>query len=75
MTDQAIEEAVRLTIEGNPDMVEKWLADAPKSWGHLAGKAVAACRRKLGRGLVESERRLVWSTLWQRLTELKAART
>ncbi|MBI3954097.1 MAG: hypothetical protein HY330_06255 [Chloroflexi bacterium] len=69
-----IEQAVRLAIENNADMVERWLADTPKSWGYLAGKAVGACRRELGRELTDRERRLVWSRLWQRLTELRQAR-
>ena len=55
-------------------MVEEWLADKPGSWGFLAGKAVVACRKKLGRSMNEGERRRVWATLWDRLTALREVR-
>ncbi len=74
LTYDSVEEAVAETIGTNPDVVEKWLSDTPKSWGYLAGKAVIACGRKLGRELTKAERQRVWSRLWQRLTELRVAR-
>lgn len=73
-TYDGAEHVVAETIETNPDVVEKWLNDTPKSWGYLAGKAVLACRRHLGRELTKAERQAVWSRLWQRLTEIRAAR-
>ena len=66
-----VEEAVRLTIENNVSTVGDWVGDQPGSWGFLAGKAVIACRQKLGRKLTDHERRAVWHLLWDRLVELK----
>ena len=68
---EPIEEAVRLTIELNTSVVQKWIAGQPGSWGFLAGKAVIAYRQKLGRKLTNHERSTVWHLLWNRLTELK----
>ncbi len=52
--------------------VDAWLRDEPGSWGALAGQAVLAARRALGRRLTETERRIVWQTLWDRLCERRA---
>ncbi len=71
--DQAIEEAVQLTLDGNAAMIAKWIVGEPKSWGFLAAKAVTACRQRLGRSLTELERRMVWQLLWNRLKRLKAS--
>ena len=49
-----------------------WLRDEPGSWGRLAGQGVLAARRALGRGLTDTERRVVWQCLWDRLMELKS---
>ena len=67
-----IEQAVRLTIEGNASMVQKWVAGQPGSWGFLAGKAVIVCRQKMGRMLTDGERREVWHLLWNDLMKLKS---
>ena len=48
-----------------------WMQDEPGCWGFLAGQAVAACRRELGRSLEELERRLVWDRLWWLLETIK----
>ena len=66
-----MEEAIRLTLEGNASIVQNWMGDQPGSWGTLAGKAVIACRQQLGRQLTDYERRLVWHLLWNHLMELK----
>ena len=52
--------------------VRAWLANEPGSWGYLAGQAVLAERRRLGRSLTERERRAVWQALWDRLMEIRA---
>ena len=64
---------IRLTIEGNSPMVKQWLENRPGSWGFTAGKAVLACRRRVGRRLTDLERRTVWHELWNTLSELKRA--
>ena len=74
LSKELIEEAVYETIDSNVHMVDKWLADEPRSWGFLAGKAVIACREKLGRALTDTERREVWNLLWNRLTMLEGSR-
>lgn len=62
-------ESLQAVIDGHPEQVRAWLADEPGAWGFLAGQAVLAERRRLGRGLTERERRLVWQALWDRLVE------
>lgn len=47
--------------------VAAWRRDEPGSWGALAGHAVLAARRALGRRLTDAERRVVWQQLWDRL--------
>ena len=69
--EQPIEEAVRLTIESNTEMVERWTLNQAGSWGFLAGRAVTTYRRMLARPLADGERRAVWHLLWTRLEELK----
>ena len=71
MDSNAIREAATLAIEENSALVARWMAGEPGSWGPLAGKAVIACRQKLGRKLTDFERRQVWSLLWNNLVELK----
>ncbi|MGI8550995.1 MAG: hypothetical protein ACR2PL_09450 [Dehalococcoidia bacterium] len=68
---ERIEPVVAATIAAHTDRVQEWIANRPGAWGYLAGQAVLSCRRELGRGLDENERRLVWSILWQRLLELR----
>ncbi len=72
--EEAIDEAVQLTIDSHPPMIAKWIAGEPKSWGFLAGRAVTAYRHRLGRSLTDLERREVWQLLWNRLTQLKQSR-
>jgi len=73
MSSELLQEGVSLTIESNPILINRWLADERGSWGALAGKAVIACRQRLGRKLTDAERREVWDLLWSRLTHIKAS--
>ena len=70
MSREPLDEAVRETIEGNGDCVAAWLRGEAGAWGALAGKAVIAYRRRLGRSLTDAERRRVWQDLWQSLQEI-----
>ena len=53
------------------ELVAAWLLNQPGSWGALAAQAILATRRTLGRSLDETERRIVWQALWDRLTLLR----
>jgi len=59
------------TVIEHDRLVAAWLRDEPGSWGALAGQAIIATRRALGRGLTDAERRLVWQRLWERLVLLR----
>jgi hypothetical protein len=59
-------------IRDHKAKVVGWMRDEPGCWGFLAGQAVAACRREVGRPLTDAERRLVWDRLWRFLEEIKA---
>ena len=59
------------TVIEQDRLVAAWLRDEPGSWGALAGQAIIATRRALGRGLTDAERRLVWQRLWERLVLLR----
>lgn len=67
-----MQESLTAVLEAHADKVQAWLANEPGAWGFLAGQAVLAERRRLGRGLTEPERRIVWQALWDRLTALRA---
>ena len=58
-------------IKENEAIVGQWLADKPGSWGALAGKAVVAVGRQLGRSLKNEEKHAVWQMLWDKLMEMK----
>ena len=66
-----LEDTIGTTLSANEGLVEDWIAEAPGAWGALAGKAVLAHRGLLGRRLTDSERRMVWSALWDRLSQIK----
>lgn len=72
MQEARLRKVLDSVIEANEELVRGWMAGAPKTWGPLAGVAVGAVRRSLGRDLTESERRAVWSAMWRRLEEIKA---
>ncbi len=67
-----MQESLKAVIDSHPEKVRAWLADEPGAWGFLAGQAVLAERRRLGRGLTDRERRIVWQALWDRLLALRA---
>jgi len=67
---EALELAVQETLEGNGETVAAWLRGEAGAWGALAGQAVIAYRRRLGRALTDAERRQVWQELWQSLQEI-----
>ena len=71
LTQHQVRDAISLTIESNPLVVQDWLADRPGCWGFLAGQAVMACRDNVGRTLTDHERRMVWHELWESLTKLR----
>ena len=58
-------------VREHREQVVGWMRDEPGCWGFLAGQAVAACRRDLGRSLEDLERRLVWDRLWWLLETIK----
>lgn len=67
----ALAAALSETICAHSDRVQDWIENRPGAWGYLAGQAVLACRRSLGRSLTDPERRMVWQALWQRLQECR----
>jgi hypothetical protein len=69
--DDAVARAVEQTLTEHGETVEEWLVGTPKTWGSLAGQAVLACRRLMGRNLTDLERRVVWDRLWRRLQSLR----
>lgn len=71
--DAAARESVRKTIVEHPEKVAAWLRNEPGSWGFLAGQAVVAYRRMLGRSLTEAERRVVWDRMWRALLAVRTA--
>ena len=58
-------------FEDHATTVAAWLRDEPGSWGALAGQAILAVRRALGRSLSEAERRIVWQAMWDRLGAMR----
>ena len=73
-TQELAAEVAQATVVAHPDVVEAWQAGTPKTWGHLAGRAVGAARRRAGRPLTDAERRLVWAVLWETLQALPKMR-
>lgn len=71
--DRHLDDVVESTLECNREVARRWIAGEAGSWGFLAGQAVLALRRKMGRNLTEHERGEVWHRLWERLTELRGA--
>ena len=67
-----MEESLARVIAEHREIVAAWMHDEPGAWGKLAGQAVLAERRRLGRPLTERERRVVWQALWDTLVALRA---
>ena len=65
--DAALGRLLREVAAAHPDRVEGWLRNEPGQWGFLAGQAVLAVRRLIGRRLTDAERRWVWHRMWQTL--------
>jgi len=72
LADLDLDAILAATLAEHARLVAAWTRDEPGSWGALAGQAIIAARRALGRGLTDTERRLVWQRLWERLTLLRA---
>jgi hypothetical protein len=54
-------------LAANRVQVERWRRSEPGAWGHLAGQAVLAYRRAVGRPLTDAERRAAWAATWSAL--------
>lgn len=72
LTDRDLDPILTATLAGHAPLIAAWTRDEPGSWGALAGQAILATRRALGRGLTDAERRVVWQRLWDRLVLLRA---
>jgi hypothetical protein len=72
LTDIDLDAVLIAVLTERRETVDAWLRGEPGSWGALAGQAVLAARRALGRRLTEPERRIVWQALWDRLCERRA---
>lgn len=71
LPDLDLEPILGVVLDAHGATVAAWLRDEPGSWGALAGQAVLATRRALGRSLSDAERRIVWQALWDRLVALR----
>ena len=69
--DRHLGDVVESTLKCNREAALRWIAGEVGSWGFLAGQAVMALRRRMGRTLTEQERREVWHRLWERLIEMR----
>ncbi|MDA1216161.1 MAG: hypothetical protein O2812_04740 [Chloroflexi bacterium] len=74
MTQETLQTVIAETIAAHGAEVERWLVREPGAWGFLAGKAVISMRLKLGRRLVDEERRTIWATLWDSLQGIAVGR-
>ena len=64
---QDIELILNTVIRENKVVVNEWLDNKPGAWGALSGKALIAVKNELGKNLNDSEKRLVWKLLWDKL--------
>jgi len=71
LADLDLDAILVTTLTEQARLVAAWQRDEPGSWGALAGQAIIATRRALGRGLSDVERRIVWQRLWDQLTALR----
>lgn len=72
LPDLDLDAILAATLTEQARLVAAWLRDEPGSWGALAGQTIIATRRALGRGLTDTERRIVWQALWDRLVLIRA---
>ena len=75
LTDLDLAAIVAAVVAEHAGLVDAWLRDESGSWGALAAQAILATRRALGRSLTDAERRIVWQTLWDKLTAIRCAET
>ncbi len=75
LTDLDLAAIVAAVVAEHAGLVDAWLRDESGSWGALAAQAILATRRTLGRSLTDAERRIVWQTLWDKLTAIRRAET
>ena len=71
LNDSDLNEILINVLSQNRQSVVGLFRNEPGSWGNLAGQGVVACRDHLGRGLTDTERRLVWDRLWWWINQLK----
>jgi hypothetical protein len=71
---QLLDDVVFCVLSDNSETVEEWLDNLPRSWGKLAGLAIILSKDRIGRTLIDSERRMVWNHLWINLQKLKLDR-
>jgi hypothetical protein len=69
--DLDLDAILTAVLDAHAATVAAWTRDEPGSWGALAGQAVVATRRALGRSLSEGERRVVWQALWDQLVAIR----
>ena len=60
----SVERAVQRTVASETDLVRGTAEATPKAWGALAARGVVTFRELAGRPPSESERRAIWSALW-----------
>ncbi len=70
---EALDGLLADVIRENRDKVVGWAAGEAGCWGFLAGKAITACRTRVGRSLGDRERRIVWHRLWSWLEQVAGA--
>ena len=68
---QDIELILNTVIRENKVVVNEWLDNKPGAWGALSGKALIAVKNELGKNLNDSEKKLVWKLLWDKLMAIK----
>jgi hypothetical protein len=71
LTDLDLDATISDVLQGQAATVAAWRRNEPGSWGALAGQAVLAVRRALGRSLTNAERRQVWHSTWDQLTRIR----
>lgn len=66
----AVLTTARETVAAAAQLAAAVRARTPGAWGRLAGLAVIAHRRRLGRRLGDAERRAVWDAVWREAHEV-----
>lgn len=71
LADLDLATIISAVFQSHAETVAAWQRNEPGSWGALAGQAVLAVRRALGRALTDAERRQVWQATWDQLTRIR----